>query len=58
MRWFNNLSDPPADGQTVWVRQTWFSAAVQATYTSTAATFTLADARVMPFWSIWRWRPL
>ncbi len=54
--WIYNLVQAPANAQIVWIRINWLAPPVLATYAAAAATFTLGDARVMPFWVVWKWK--
>lgn len=46
----------PADGDTVWIRMTPFSAAVSAIWRLATTSFELADGRIAPWYSVFRWR--
>jgi hypothetical protein len=56
--WKWNFLTAPANGQNVFVRTNYFMPAFTATYHAGTQTFELQDGRQLPFWVVWKWRPV
>ena len=48
----------PNDEQVVWCRRTWFASPFKATFSVTNQNFETSTGYVIPWYEVWRWRPL